>query len=158
MAGNAGFGSSEGGVGGAVAQAGNGARGGTITVDASLGTLTIHGSAAIDADAGKGGNQFGTGGKGGNSDGTGGKGGDVRKAGSGGSGGGVTISYNQLATDSPGINATAKLGAVGEQHGTAGDGGKSSKGSTHDGLPGTVDDKSAKPGAPGTVVINGVVQ
>lgn len=117
-AGNGGSGTIKGLDGGAVEPAGDGGRGGTITVKTKKGTLTINTKTSgdpvvISTNGGNGGTQLGKGGKGGDSnftDGTGGDGGTVKKAGNGGDGGDITIKATSKPTI---INTTATGGAAG---------------------------------------------
>lgn len=124
------------------------AQGGAITIKAGN-MLTINGPIQIDADGNAGGDQSGTGGKGGASGAAGGKGGSVEKQGNGGRGGNITINYEKASE--PAITATVNGGAVGNQTGKAGDGGNAPETEG----PGNVNKDSAKPGADGTVTING---
>jgi hypothetical protein len=154
-AGNGGFGSEKGGDGGPVAAAGDGGNGGTITIKASRGALTITKNHVIAADGGAGGNQFGKGGNGGNSGDTPGKGGDVKKQGDGGNGGTITIRYNRInletGTKSLVERATRSAGKKGAQQGKGGAPGIGQKPAKH----GTVDRLSARNGNPGHLTING---
>jgi hypothetical protein len=137
--------------GGAVAAAGSGGMGGTITIQVAK-MLTIN-IIAITADGADGGNQAGAGGKGGDSDASGGKGGDVGKTGDGGDGGTIAIKYKTLEADSSLIDATANGGEAGNQSGMPGAGGKPNESDA-----GMLDPTPVKPGNDGKVIINGVVQ
>jgi hypothetical protein len=139
-----------------VLPAGNGGNGGSITISARRGILTFVNNSGIAADGGDGGNQFGQGGKGGDSNDVAGKGGDVKKQGDGGNGGTIIVSYNRIRIDPRTLplndRATRSGGKKGIQNGKGGAPGKGPQPIPP--IPGTVDDKSARPGDPGRLLIN----
>jgi hypothetical protein len=103
----------QGGAGGVVGIAGSGGKGGVITIEAKA-KLIADGARVVDADAGNGGTQYGTGGDGGNASkaipGNAGKGGVVEPSGAGGAAGKVTIT---APSKSGLITQTAKAGNAG---------------------------------------------
>jgi hypothetical protein len=120
-AGNGGSGDAKGGDGGAVAAAGNGGMGGTITIMSPGGTITTPTNISIRTDGGNGGDQSGIGGIGGNSSaGTGGDGGNYGKAGNGGNGGDITVAVRSKPAT---ITYSATGGTEGAQNGKGGKGG-----------------------------------
>ncbi len=143
VAGSGGDSGSTGGAGGNVLNAGDGGKGGSVTLKALTGDMTISGS--VLANQGDGGSQVSSAGSGGDAsssgrDSTGGNGGGIGRAGDGGASGVVAGVPGIVLNSGSDINITGSVtvlgGNGGDNLGIAGDGGNNP---LHGGDGGTVD-------------------